>query len=246
MKLFASILLSSTFFTKPNNAAILGLDPSWPEFIHKTCGNRLGLENDSLPDSAFSASSSHYSTLQFKTWYPHKARLNQNGIINAWVPEWGQNSDPFNESYLQIDFGENNDKIITGINTQGASRYFRDIYTKSYLIEYSVNGITWQTVLNPEAIPRVKSSNAYSYTNLKKSADMNDLIFRGNFDDKTEQFNFMPNLIVARYVRIRPMDWEHVPALRVELFGCDFEPGMPLPNGLNDVFDPESEIKPKK
>lgn len=78
--------------------------PTWTEFI-KSCNDPQGLSNSALPDRAFSASSSHYSTLTFSTWHPHNGRLYYApafDVTNAWMPEFDE---PDNSHYLQVDLG---------------------------------------------------------------------------------------------------------------------------------------------
>lgn len=213
----------------PTNAAILGMTPSWAEFTHKTCGEII-----ELTDEMFSASTSHYSTLTFNTWKPHYARIGNDGLQNAWMPEF---DDDFNLSWLQIDFGVNSDKIITGINTQGASRYLKDYYMKEYMLETSLDGINWKTVQDTSVSDKEVGYQTNGDEDVKSALETGDLLFTGNKDDDTEHFNFMPRLIIARFLRIRPLDWKRVPAIRLDLYGCDFEPGMPIPTGVNDLYE---------
>lgn len=220
--------------TNSKAKSLFNSPPSWSEFIQKTCGREIPLS-----DNMFSASSSHYSTLTFNTWLPHLARINKDGLQNAWMPEF---DDPFNESWLQLDFGVNNDQVVTAISTQGASRYLKDVYVSSYLVEHSLDGENWQTVALSN-----QSTRAATYNTLKTKPLDADLVFPGNSDDDTEHLNFMPAVLIARFIRIRPMSWNRVPAVRIAVYGCPYVQNgevLNLPRGGNNLFTKEYIYQP--
>lgn len=65
------------------------------------CSEPLGLKNNTIPDSQITASSS-YKTWNLRAfgWYPHLARLDMQGKINAWTAQ--SNSD---KEWLQVGVG---------------------------------------------------------------------------------------------------------------------------------------------
>ena len=75
------------------------------------------------------------------------------------------------------------------------------------------------------------------------STGKNDLIFRGNVDKDTVQYNFMPRLIISKYFRVRPWNWKERICVRLELYGCKYEVGMnSLPSGKNTEFKINSQL----
>lgn len=216
----------------------------WTDFI-SSCKSPQGLENGQLKNGRFSASSSHYSTLQFTTWLPHKARLNYNppvSLINAWMPEFDEHPE---NSYLQVDLGSK--KVITGIATQGASRYTKDVYVTKFKLEYSLDGDNWLTIQEKVGKKSTRSSGAeeerislrrkHHKSHVMTKAD-GDLVFYGNKDNDGIVVNYMPRVIVAQYIRFRPVAFHKRAALRMELYGCDYDISMvnDLPKGDSDVF----------
>jgi hypothetical protein len=202
--------------------------PSWTNFI-KSCNTPQGLES-SLKNEAFKASSSHKSTITQGTWSAYDARLNHAPtweVTNAWMPEFDHSLD---HTYLEVDLGKV--KILTGMASQGANRYLKDHYIKQFKIEVSEDGQNWKTLQKPEAENRPKIHKSGKMTENK-----DDLIFYGNNDDSTIVANYMPYVVLARYVRIRVVTYHNWPALRMEFYGCDYSKDMIFPeNRINDVF----------
>ena len=190
--------------------------------------------------------------MTFGSWLPYKARLNKDGIQNAWMPEFDE--DFSSESWLVIDLSQSeaegmkqgSDKILTGLSMQGASRYMYDVFVSSFTLDYSMDGKNWRTVRSPAALNgnlgRSSSRSAY-FEGVKDTPDKGDAVFKGNFDDDTENFMFMPHLIIAKYIRFRPKTWRRLPAVRLELYGCDYKAGMKLPERINSMFDGSNLIE---
>lgn len=49
------------------------------------CTSLLGMEGGAIAESQISASSVHYGILGLQRWGPNLARLNNQGIVNAWT-----------------------------------------------------------------------------------------------------------------------------------------------------------------
>lgn len=49
------------------------------------CVSLLGMEGGAIVESQISASSVHYGILGLQRWGPELARLNNQGIVNAWT-----------------------------------------------------------------------------------------------------------------------------------------------------------------
>lgn len=124
-------------------------------------------------------------------WTPQQARLN--GIINGWTP-----NEDTNREYIQVDLRFL--KVLTGIATQGAvSRDTKmPYYVTKYKVEVSTNGEDWMTYRHGK----------------------NHRIFSGNADATKVVLNKISQLLLARYVRIRPQAWHNGISLRFELYGC--------------------------
>jgi len=235
MKLYQVLYaLTLTFFLAKAQA------PTWPAFL-KTCNSTLGFRNKKIKDSQFTASSMHKSKLFFFArayWYPSYARLFNTGLRNGWIPEFnnkGQKNKNDN-IWLQIDLLEST--IITSMVIQGVQRYTKDTFVEEYSLEISKDGQHWQNV-------QLFNSRVRPSTHLSESTehiDENTLVFRGNLDDETIQLNYMPRLVITRFIRVRPRVWHRHPAIRMELLGCDFSGIVPLPNGANTEFKMSSQM----
>ncbi|XP_030845647.1 retinoschisin-like [Strongylocentrotus purpuratus] len=88
---------------------------------------------------------------------------------------------------------------IDGVSTQG--RVHRVQWVTDYKINYSVDGITFDTVQDILTYPAT------------------DKVFAGNSDTDTVVYNALPQPKVCRYVRLLPVDWFSKIALRMELYG---------------------------
>uniref|UniRef100_A0A8B9SSC2 Coagulation factor V n=1 Tax=Anas platyrhynchos TaxID=8839 RepID=A0A8B9SSC2_ANAPL len=161
------------------------------------CSLPLGMENGAIKNSQITASS--VKTSWFNTWDPFLARLNQKGKINAWRAKSNNN-----QQWLQIDLLSI--KKITAVATQGVKSMSSENFVKTYVILYSNEGSEWK-----------------SYTDGSSSVAK---VFSGNENSDGHVKHFFNPPILSRFIRIVPKTWYHGIALRVELFGCDFDGGL--------------------
>ncbi|XP_078343417.1 retinoschisin-like [Oculina patagonica] len=98
--------------------------------------------------------------------------------------------------WLQVDLGNPN-TVVTGVATQGRSNAAGRV-TK-YKLQYSNDGVTFQYY--------------------KEQGDT-DMEFAGNTDQDTVVNHDLNPPITARYIRFRPVTWNHHISMRVELYGC--------------------------
>uniref|UniRef100_A0A8B9IH31 Coagulation factor V n=1 Tax=Anser cygnoides TaxID=8845 RepID=A0A8B9IH31_ANSCY len=161
------------------------------------CSLPLGMENGVIKNTQITASS--VKTSWFNTWEPSLARLNQKGKINAWRAKSNNN-----QQWLQIDLLSI--KKITAVATQGVKSISSENFVKTYVILYSNEGSEWK-----------------SYTDGSSSVAK---VFSGNENSDGHVKHFFNPPILSRLIRIVPKTWYHGIALRVELFGCDFDGGL--------------------
>lgn len=126
------------------------------------------MEGGTIVESQISASSVHYGILGLQHWGPDLARLNNQGIVNAWTSAnhdrnpWievricghsevsGQTTSAVNgSSWLwswkrQINLQKK--MRLTGIITQGASRMGTAEYIKAFKVASSLDGNTYATL----------------------------------------------------------------------------------------------------
>ncbi|XP_034546674.1 coagulation factor VIII isoform X2 [Notolabrus celidotus] len=138
------------------------------------------------------------------SWQPRLARLDQSGYINAWM---GRNSN----SWLQVDLQR--PTLLHGVQTQGVRAKLWDYFIRVFSISYSLDQETWSTYRGNKTKQKHR--------------------FPGNIDSSSVKTNPIIPPIVARYVRIHPLDFKHRPALRLELLGCDLN-SCSLPLGLQN------------
>ncbi|TNM90853.1 EGF-like repeat and discoidin I-like domain-containing protein 3 isoform X2 [Takifugu flavidus] len=167
-------------------------------YVGKQCQQRctslLGMEGGAIVESQISASSVHYSILGLQRWGPDLARLNNQGIVNAWTSA-SHDRNPWIEINLQKKMR------LTGIITQGASRMGTAEYIKAYKVASSLDGNTYAT--------------------LKVQGQWRDKVFVGNTDNDSTKTNLFDPSIVAQYIRIIPVVCRKACTLRMELVGCE-------------------------
>uniref|UniRef100_A0A4W3K6W3 Discoidin, CUB and LCCL domain containing 2 n=1 Tax=Callorhinchus milii TaxID=7868 RepID=A0A4W3K6W3_CALMI len=165
-------------------------------FTFKTsgCYGTLGMESGIIGDGQITASSAlqwHDSSGQFHVWGPEKARLKQQG--SPWAACLTDE-----HQWLQIDLKK--EKRITGIITTGSTLGEYSFYISAYRILYRDDKQKWKM---------------YREANGDQGK-----IFQGNANNYQEvRNNFIPP-ILARYIRIIPVQWHQKAALKVELLGC--------------------------
>ncbi|XP_073483248.1 discoidin, CUB and LCCL domain-containing protein 1 [Aquarana catesbeiana] len=145
-------------------------------------------------EKKFSASSSwewRSENGETTVWSPGKAQPNIQGV------SWASNHKTDRE-WLEIDLGDK--RKITGILTTGSTLPNFNFYVKSYIINFTRDGLKWRTY--------------------KGAMNNEEKVLEGNSDyqDQTRN-NFIPP-VVARALRIIPRTWNQRIAMKVELIGC--------------------------
>jgi len=159
------------------------------------CSKPLGMEVGSISDYQMTSTSVETAWWGEK-WTAPLARLHQFGTVNAWMPNHnGRNQ------WIQVDLEEVT--AVTGIITQGASRYFRHQYVTSYKIMHSKDGVRWTWLNDPAENTRSAK------------------VFMGNTDNDGLVRNMFPMPILAQHIRVYPHTWEHNICMRLEFLGCD-------------------------
>uniref|UniRef100_A0A6P8J2Q7 Uncharacterized protein LOC116306425 isoform X2 n=1 Tax=Actinia tenebrosa TaxID=6105 RepID=A0A6P8J2Q7_ACTTE len=102
-------------------------------------------------------------------------------------------------SWLQVDLEDLH--CVTSIATQGNPGGNQD-YVKKYKIEYSQDGDKWTT-----------------------HEENGNQIFDANVDNTSVKTNDLQKVIVARYIRICPVEWYCWPCLRIEVYGAPLKEG---------------------
>ncbi|XP_038622278.1 discoidin, CUB and LCCL domain-containing protein 2 isoform X2 [Tachyglossus aculeatus] len=182
-----------------NVTSLVGhLSASLFTFKTRGCYGTLGMESGVIPDSQITASSVLEWTDSMgheHNWKPERARLKRSG------PPWAAlATDEY--QWLQIDL--NKEKKITGIITTGSTKVEHNYYVSAYRILYSDDAQKW-TVYREPGVEQ-------------------DKIFQGNTDYHQDvRNNFIPP-IIARFVRVNPVQWHQKIAMKVELLGCQFIP----------------------
>ncbi|XP_014670433.1 PREDICTED: neurexin-4-like, partial [Priapulus caudatus] len=118
----------------------------------------------------------------------------ENARLNSVHDAWTSGITDYNQ-YIQVDLRRRHE--ITGIGTQG--RGGSDDYITEYHVLYSDNGRDWMDYVNK--LGRTKTFNA-------------------NTDSTSMVQNTFEQPIVARYIRINPVQWHQYISMRMELFGC--------------------------
>ncbi|XP_078346313.1 uncharacterized protein LOC144631689 isoform X2 [Oculina patagonica] len=167
------------------------------------CFSPLGLENGKIPDSAIVASSRHN-----QWWGPERGRLNEKvegSFQGGWISQYNDAN-----QYLQIDLGKVTK--VTGIATQG--RYNAGWWTKTYTLDYSVDGGTFKKYNNGQ-------------------------VLQGNTDYVNSEGRILDPPIIARFIKINVKTFAGYPSLRVELYGCTDGFSTPKPPQCMDALGME-------
>ncbi|XP_031570891.1 zinc metalloproteinase nas-4-like [Actinia tenebrosa] len=126
---------------------------------------------------------------------PHQARLHLSSTgkgNGAWCA--GSNSVG---QWIKIDLGSY--KYLKGIATQGKVDPFSgSSWVTHYNFHFSYDDSYW-----------------YDYATWYSTG------LTGNFDDFSVQYNSLPVVISARYIKILPSKWNRNMCMRIELYGCD-------------------------
>ncbi|XP_042570197.1 contactin-associated protein-like 2 [Cyprinus carpio] len=140
---------------------------------------------------------------------PHNAFTSSSVFTSGYAPGYAKLNkrggaggwsplDSDHYQWLQVDLGSR--KQVTAIATQG--RYSSSDWTTRYRLLYSDTGRNWK--------PYHQDGNIWA--------------FAGNSNTESVVRHDLQNLIVARYLRIIPLDWseEGRIGLRFEIFGCPY------------------------
>ncbi|CAH3154073.1 unnamed protein product [Pocillopora meandrina] len=100
------------------------------------------------------------------------------------------------KQWLQVDL-EQTTRVI-GIATQGRRDW--DQWVTEYKLQYGDDGLFFRVY--------------------KRNGDISDTVFPGNKDRDTVVYHDLNPLIYVRYVRVLPMEWKWVIAMRIELYSC--------------------------
>ncbi|XP_013861800.1 coagulation factor VIII isoform X2 [Austrofundulus limnaeus] len=170
------------------------------------CNYPLGMASGRIEDSQITASD------HIGYWVPSLARLDQTGIINAWM---GKNT----KSWLQVDLQK--PTLLHSVQTQGVRSMLKDHSITLFTVSYSLDQETWTTY--------------------RGNSSTNTMIFHGNMDSSRVKQNTFSPPFVARYVRIYPFRYSQKPAVRLELLGCDLN-SCSMPLGLQRRQIPDSSF----
>ncbi|KAI4898140.1 hypothetical protein NFI96_015403, partial [Prochilodus magdalenae] len=191
--------------TAPEDAPFV---PTFPLPPGDECWFPLGVQ--SLPASSFSASSQqpgHPASAGRLHAFDHQSDL------QGWSPEPEQYrelpmSTPLSYThnnqapYLQIDLLRPYN--ITGLLTQGGGLF--DTFVSSFYLQFSNDGSQW-----------------YTYKELITDARPKAKVFLGNHDDGGVAQIRLDRMVLARFVRVMPHDFQNGIYLRVEFMGCGGE-----------------------
>ncbi|XP_033117245.1 uncharacterized protein LOC117117144, partial [Anneissia japonica] len=130
------------------------------------CFDPLGVEDGTIPSDQLTASSQYRTDLR-----PDRGRLNtviEGSLRGSWTA-LNQNQN----QWIQADFGSS--KFITGVITQGRSD--GNQWVTSYKVDYSVDGTSFNTIID---------------------ANSAHVVFTGNSDRNTHVTNMFPTLVYAQ------------------------------------------------
>ncbi|XP_039265244.1 retinoschisin-like [Styela clava] len=162
------------------------------------CTTALGIESGKIDPSQIYATSEYKHTFLIffsNIWSAQVARLHNKDMVNAWIPAHHHRRD----QHMEVDLEK--PTAVTGILTQGASRYNVKMWVTKYLIKFSKDGHNYKTVQEGGI----------------------DKKFDGNVDNDGLKRNMFPEPVLARYIQIQPLEYHNRIALRIELLGCDLE-----------------------
>ncbi|KAG8450478.1 hypothetical protein GDO86_002946 [Hymenochirus boettgeri] len=210
----------STVEMRPSKSGQWLLDTEIPEYqqagmqalfhiADAECNFPMGLSNGAIADRQISAS--HF----LDYWEPSLARLNNVGSYNAWSTEMKLSSLP----WIQVDL--NKPYLISGIQTQGASKYLKSFYITEFFIVYSNDKKKW--------------------TAFKGNSTTLQKLFDGNVDAFAIKENKFDPPITARYIRLYPTKYYNRPTLRMELLGCEIQ-GCSMPLGMENGVIEDDQI----
>ncbi|CAH1267121.1 MFGE8 [Branchiostoma lanceolatum] len=129
----------------------------------------------------------------FGVWWPWYARLNGDF---AWLPNLALTTG----SWIQVNLKE--PMTVTDVITQGYDGPQDKFWITSYRILYLDTNLDWDII-----------RDQYNVTSPQT--------FPGNTDAAGQKTNMFDRPIVTRLIQLHPATWHGLPALRMELLGCD-------------------------
>ncbi|XP_067105088.1 lactadherin-like isoform X2 [Osmerus mordax] len=178
------------------------------------CISLLGMEGGGIIESQIYASSVHSGILGLQHWGAELARLNNQGLVNAWTSA-SHDRNPWIEINLQKKMR------LTGIISQGASRMGTAEFIKAFKVAASFDGKT--------------------YTTFRSEGQRRDKVFMGNVDNDSTKTNMFDPPIVAQYIRIVPVVCRRACTLRMELVGCELN-GCTEPLGMKSRLISDGQL----
>uniref|UniRef100_UPI00358EFCEC coagulation factor V-like isoform X2 n=1 Tax=Myxine glutinosa TaxID=7769 RepID=UPI00358EFCEC len=159
---------------------------------NQSCSQVLGLESGAIHDEQIRASSFHNSWIRGR-WYPHLARLHNQGRINAWQPA----SKRIGE-WIEVDFWR--PVKVTEVVTQGASVLGSAKFVTHFVLAFNKNNKDWM--------------------NYQEGTEGKQKVFQGNRNSDSIVRNKLNPPISAKAIRVYPLQWNGWPTLRLEFIGC--------------------------
>ncbi|XP_022805740.1 lactadherin-like isoform X1 [Stylophora pistillata] len=141
-----------------------------------------------------------------------KARLNWK-VGGVKGGGWSALNNNFNQ-WLQVNIGYNSQ--VTGVATQGMNG--NDQWVSRYWIQYSSDGVTFEFYNSTE--------------------DSSAKVFYGNKNSDTVVHNSLSPPIIARYIRLIPVEWHNHISMRAEIYGCPVvtdSPTVPAPETTTEA-----------
>ncbi|KAL3842785.1 hypothetical protein ACJMK2_020771 [Sinanodonta woodiana] len=161
-------------------------------------GCETNLISNETRDYQFTASSTYNQSS--RSCEPWLARLVSIGKDDEnYCSVWAANSNNKSE-YIQVNLSQLHS--IRAITTKG--RKYADQYVKSYYVQSSTDGSSFQTVQGDFA--------------------NKDMLFLGNNDSTMLVTRQLPCPIQAQYIRINPQEWNKYISLQFDLIGCTLNP----------------------
>ncbi|XP_078363899.1 EGF-like repeat and discoidin I-like domain-containing protein 3 [Oculina patagonica] len=183
----------------------------------QACSVPLGLESGAILDSQITASS---------VWdvyhAAHQARLHfkVNGVIQGgWSARLNDNN-----QWLQVDLQQRT--RVTRIATQGRNGYEPGQWVTKYKLQYGEDGETFKFY--------------------RRIGDHSDTIFQGNIDTDSVVYHELNPITEARYIRVRPTQWNKHISMRMELYTYCLtvqEESSPSPTSRGDACNLEMTQK---
>ncbi|XP_052789716.1 discoidin domain-containing receptor 2-like isoform X2 [Mya arenaria] len=163
------------------------------------CKQQLGMEANTIPDDAITASSTH----NHKFVGPQHARIRQDELGGAWCPKNYVDKDSY--EYLQIDLRQL--MVITSVEVQGRFGNGQGLeFTEEFLLEYQrQDGGEWIRFRNKQGEEK----------------------FEGNENPYLEVIREVSPPIIGRRIRFIPFSQrQRSVCMRVEMYGCPWTDGI--------------------